>query len=471
MSLADLWAGLGESAVWDAIQGDVRLTGSEPGLPSSFYVAAAAQASLAAAASAALALAAQRGMPRQGLTVNMAHAAAECSGYFAIDGRVPDLWDKYSGVFKTRDGWVRIHANFAHHRDVALGLLGLQAGEHTTKADVEQALQSWSAQDFEDAAAAKGGIVARLRTREQWLAHPQSAAVIASELVQIDAIENIAKNVQRTPANSVFSSMVARRRPLESLRVLDLTRIIAGPTATRTLAAYGADVLMINGPHLPNIEAVADMSRGKRSAQLDARTTEGAQALNNLVAQAHVWVQGYRPGALDALGFSAEALAAINPNLIVVELSAYGWSGPWSQRRGFDSIVQTGTGLNADESAAAGVDLSESAPKAFPVQILDYAAGYLLAFGAQVALLRQLRGEAAAQRVRVSLARVAEWVRSLGRQDGLQAVKPDVAPYLYTEPSGFGQLTAMRHAAVFENTKATWTLPSMPPGSHAPSWS
>jgi crotonobetainyl-CoA:carnitine CoA-transferase CaiB-like acyl-CoA transferase len=202
--------------------------------------------------------------------------------------------------------------------------------------------------------------------------------------------------------------------------VLELTRILAGPVAGRTLAAYGADVLLVNSPALPNIDAIADTSRGKRSAHVDLRTDAGRDTLRVLVRDAHVFMQAYRPGALDALGFGAETLAAIAPGIVCVSLSAYGHVGPWAGRRGFDSLVQTATGFNVAEAQAAGA----ASPKAMPVQILDYAAGFLMAFGTAVALRRQAT-EGGSWHVRVSLAGTGRWLRSLGRvPDGLAARAP-----------------------------------------------
>jgi crotonobetainyl-CoA:carnitine CoA-transferase CaiB-like acyl-CoA transferase len=149
---------------------------------------------------------------------------------------------------------------------------------------------------------------------------------------------------------------------------------------------------------------------------------------------------------------------------VCVSLSAYGWAGPWAGRRGFDSLVQTATGFNAAEAAA----LHASTPQAMPMQILDYAAGHLLAFGAQAALLRQ-QAQGGSWHVKVSLAGVAQWLRSLGRVLP-SAQLPPVEPYLQTWPSGYGTLQALRHAAQFSRTPARWLRPSMPPGSHEPRW-
>ncbi len=271
------------------------LIGADPVLPSSFAVGTAAQTSVAAAALAAVELGHVRGQPYQQVSVDMTHAALECSGWFSLDGVTPNIWDKFSGLYRCADGWVRIHANFAHHRDGALRLLGLLA-ETAQRADAERELLSWRALDFEQAAADAGLVVAACRCFAEWDAHPQGQAVAALPLF---TIERIGDAEPRT-----LSALNADDRPLTGLRVLDLTRILAGPVCGRMLAAYGADVMLINSPHLPNIESIADTSRGKLSAHADLRTSEGRDALKNLLATSHVFVQGYRPGALTDHGLA-----------------------------------------------------------------------------------------------------------------------------------------------------------------------
>jgi len=248
--------------------------------------------------------------------------------------------------------------------------------------------------------------------------------------------------------------------------VLDLTRILAGPVGTRALAAYGADVLLVNSPHLPNIDAIADTSRGKLSAHADLREPAGRAAFDAVLSDAHVFVQGYRPGGLQQLGYGAEALAESCPGIVAVSLSAYGPAGPWAARRGFDSLVQTATGFNHAEAQAFG----SGAARALPTQILDHASGYLMALGACTALLRQQR-EGGSWWVQVSLAATGHWLRSLGRvEQGFDAAAPDFAPFADTVDSGFGRLSALRHAAQLSATPAGWDRPSVPPGTHPLAW-
>ncbi len=459
-ALADLWhhAGLPAEALDHA-----DLSGADPVLPSSFAVATAAQASLGAAALAAAELWHLRTGRRQQVQVPREHAALECCGHFTLDGKALDLWDKLSGLYpcgadRGEPGWVRIHANFAHHRDGALALLGCPEGPATERAEVTQALRRWRAEDFETAAADAGLVATAARSFEAWDLHPQARALATQPTVGIERIG--------AGGPSSWPTLAAGARPLQGLRVLDLTRILAGPVAGRTLAAYGADVMLVNSPNLPNIEAIAETSRGKLSAHIDLQTAAGRDVLQALVREAHVFLQGYRPGGLAALGFGPQDLARLRPGIVVVSLSAYGPVGPWAGRRGFDSLVQTATGFNHAEAQAAGA----GEPKALPMQILDYAAGHLLAFGAQAALWRQAR-EGGSWHVQVSLAGVGHWLRSLGRvPGGLAASRPAAEPYLEREASGFGELAALRHAARFSETPARWVRPSMPPGTHPAAW-
>ena len=452
MSLGGLWrlAGLPAAALPFAKQ-----LGSDPVFPSSFAIGEAAQSTIAAAALAACEVGHQRGQARQQVTVDMTHAAVECTGWFSIDGRVPDLWDKFSGLYRCADGWVRVHANFAHHREGALRLLGLDPAT-AERADAEKAIQSWRARDFEQAAADASLVATALRTFDEWDASEQGQAIARQPLFTIERVGD----AEPLP----LPALAPDQRPLEGIRVLDLTRILAGPVGGRALAAYGADVMLVNSPHLPNIEAIADTSRGKRSAHVDLRSDEGRQAMDSLLREANVFIQGYRPGALKRLGYGVEEVVRKRPGIVYVSLSAYGEQGPWAQRRGFDSLVQTAMGFNHAEGQAF-----ERKPRPLPMQILDEATGYLIAMGAAAALWRQQR-EGGSWHVRVSLAQTGQWVRSLARVDGAKVKKPDIEMYLETSESGFGELKAVRHSAQLERTPAKWTRPSVPPGSDSPRW-
>lgn len=453
-ALPDVWAcgDLPSDALAHAI-----LTGTDPVLPSSFAVGTAAQSSVAAAALAACELGHVRGQARQNVSVDMQHAALECSGWFSLNGLVPDPWDKFSGCYRCADGWVRIHANFAHHRDGALRLLGLSS-KAAQRADAERVMLTWKARDFEQAAAGAGLVVAALRSFEQWDQHPQGQAVAALPLMRFERIGE-------APPREL-SVLHADDRPLTGVRVLDLTRILAGPVCGRALAAYGAEVMLVNSPNLPNIESIADTSRGKLSAHVDLRTPDGRAALERLTGDAHVFVQGYRPGGLNVLGFSPQAIAERRPGIVCVSLSAYGETGPWRERRGFDSLVQTATGFNHAEAEAAG----SSDPKPLPMQILDYATGHLMAFAASAALRRQAL-EGGSWYVRLSLAQTGRWIRNLGRiENGFAVTRPDRAPYLESAASGFGELVALRHSAQLARTPVRSARPSMPPGAHPPLW-
>ena len=452
--LSHIWSlgGLSPQAL-----GCVDLSGTDPVLPSSFAVGTAAQTSIAAAALAACELGHTRGQQRQSIGVDMVHAALECEGWFSVNGQVLDPWDTFSGLYACADGWVRVHANFAHHRDGALGLLGLSSAT-AQREDAQRALRHWKALDFEQAAADRGLVVAALRNFAEWDQHPHALAVAAQPLLTLERI-GIAPPL-------ALPELRIDQLPLTGLRVLDLTRIVAGPVAGRTLAALGADVLLVNSPHLPNMGLIAENSRGKLSCQLDLRAPDHKRAMDALVGDADVFIQGYRPGGLEALGYGPQALAARRPGIVVVSLSAYGEQGPWSQRRGFDSLVQAATGFNLAEAEAAG----SAHPKALPMQILDHASGYLMAFATAAAKVRQLQ-EGGSWHVRVSLVQTAHWLRGLGRVPaGFALTAPDRQAFLQTYASGFGSLVAVRPTPQLSRTPARWSRPSVPPGTHAPAW-
>jgi crotonobetainyl-CoA:carnitine CoA-transferase CaiB-like acyl-CoA transferase len=457
-TLAALWhsTGLPERALANA-----RLSGSDPVLPSSFAVGEAAQSTVAAAALAAAELGHLRGAVRQEISVDMTHAALECVGWFSVDGHSPDLFDALSGLYHCEDGWIRLHAVFAHHRAGALRLLRLDP-DTIQRADIEKAVGGWRALELEAAAAEAGLVLTAMRTFDAWDATEQGRAVAAQPLFSLERLSD----APPLPLSTLDGETSQCRLPLEGVRILDFTRILAGPVGGRTLAGYGADVMLINAPYLPNIDAIAETSRGKLSAHVDLRTSAGQETLHQLLKDTHVLIQGYRPGGLAKLGVSPADVARSHPGIIYVTLSAYGREGSWSQRRGFDSLVQTAMGFNAAEGEAAG----QSQPRALPMQILDHATGYLIAMCVSVALIRQQQ-EGGSWHVNLSLAQTGHWLRRLGRiQNGFDVTKPSAEPYLETTASGFGRLTALRHSAQFSSSPSVWAKPSMPPGSHAAAW-
>ena len=436
--LSDIWTSAGgDPAALDA----VTLTGEEPQLPSSFRVAAAAQASVAATGLAAANIWKLRSGEAQNVAVDMRHAVVECRSerYLRVDGKLPPpAWDAIAGIYRTRDQrFVRLHTNFRHHRDAVCRVLNCRA----ERDDVQAALMGWDAEAFESAAYAGGCVVSMMRSHDEWSALPHAQALAKLPLISIEKIGEAAP--KPWPKGD---------RPLAGLRVLDLSRVIAGPVAGRTLAAHGADVMLVSGPDLPAISWLTiDNSRGKLSSFVELKSEQGRSTLRDLLAQSDIFSQGYRPRALAALGFSPEDAAKINPGIVYVTLSAYGHAGPWAERRGFDSLVQTSTGFNHAEGQAAGVD----GPKELPAQMLDHATGYFMAFGAMMAKARQSR-EGGSWHVRVSLAQTGRWLWNLGRvADGFKTEDlkgESVKPLMEELASGFGQLSSVKPSAILSKT-------------------
>lgn len=437
----------------------VALRGTEPALPSTFKVGTMAQATIAASALAAAEFWALRTGRRQLVAVDMAHAVAEFRSerYLRVDGHPEErIWDKVAGVYQTGDGrYVRVHANMPHHRAGTLAMLGADYDRES----VARKLQDWTGEGLETAAAENGLVITMMRSPEEWRAHPQGTAVDALPLFEIMRIGDAPPRARP-----------AAERPLSDIRVLDLTRVIAGPVCGRTLANHGADVLSVTGPGIPDIPAlVMDGGRGKLRTEIDLRQDEGRDTLRRLAASADVFVQGYRPGALAAKGFAPQQLAEMSPGIVCVSLSAWSHAGPWSERRGFDSLVQNANGLNHAEAVAAGA----KGPKELPCQALDHGTGMLMAMGAMVALKRQAE-EGGSWLVRVSLAQTGAWLWRLGRlAKGLEArdqTRDETAGILETSDSGFGRMTAVRHAGLLSESLPRLDRPSMPLGTHSPAW-
>lgn len=400
MLFSDAWAALGGArAAADRVRvqhGDAAL------LPSSLQAMDAMLAAVATSTLAAAVLdAARSGSDVCPVTIDGPHVAlaTRSERYTQVEGRdrESNLFAPLSRFWPTADGWLRTHANYAWHRDRALAVLGCD--DHP--ASVASAIRAWRGDDLEDALNAAGALGYVVRQREDWNAHPQGRAVGALPLA---ASLHISGGRSRAVART--------GRFAEDVRVLDLTRVIAGPVATRTLAAWGADVLRVDSPRLPEIAHQAvDVLPGKRSALLDFDEPAGRARLDELLIEADVLVLGYRPGALDRYGLAPDVLAERYPHLSVVQLSAWGLIGPWSDRRGFDSLVQCATGIAAAEGNA-------SEPGAMPAQVLDHATGYLAAAAALLSVAGA-HGGGPATHWTLSLAQTANWLVRGGLQDRL----------------------------------------------------
>jgi CoA transferase family III len=423
--LPDVWTSLGGAPEELA---RIRFDGPPAVLRSTFPVT-----DVGAAAVGASLLAATRGVPVAVDTGALA-VALRSERHVRLDGRaVGSPFDPLSAFHRTSDGWLRLHANYPWHRAAALRVLGC------AEADVRAAIAERGALELETALHDAGGVGAAVRTEAAW----RAAAGPPPPLVERRVLGD------------------APPRPARRPRVLDLTRVIAGPVATRTLAAHGADVLRLDAPHRPEIPLQAyDTLPGKRSALLDLAAP--GPAFEELLAGADIVVAGYRPGALDRFGLAPAELAHRHPGLVVVTLSAWGREGRWAHRRGFDSIVQAACGI-ADVEGTGGV------PGALPAQVLDHATGYLAAAGALLALDAQRRA-GGTHHVRLALAGTAAWLQSLprARPDDVPAVDP--APHLVELDAPDGRLTLARPPGAIDGRVLSWPPPAPAYGAAEPRW-
>jgi crotonobetainyl-CoA:carnitine CoA-transferase CaiB-like acyl-CoA transferase len=432
--------------------------GADPVIPTRFRVGTAGSAALAALGIAASRVGELRGLPPQQATVELKAAtlSLRSSRYLRIDGHPPPPpWDPMSGFYPTRDGWISIHCNFPNHRHAALKVL--QTESDRKKAEASSA--RWAGEELEDAIHAAQGCAGFVRSAEKWQQHPQAQAVARQPLIEITRI-----------GDAPLEPLAKARRPLAGVRVLDVTRVLAGPTCARSLAEHGADVLKISATHLPDNGAVElDTGIGKLSARLDLRKEQDSSVLKNLIREADVFSQSYRPGSLAARGFSAEALATMRPGIVCVSLSAWGTTGPWQARRGFDSIVQAVSGL-AHAHGEGGK------PKLLPVSAIDYVSGYLMAFGAMVALERRAR-EGGSWLVRVALARIGHWIAERGtvpdsawRSLPVDVPEAELAPLMGEMQAAGARLRYLRPVLQLSHTPPYWARPPVPLGTHAPIW-
>lgn len=433
---------------WSALGGDpelldlVQVSGQPAGLlPSTLAALPAMTAAVAVSALAAAVLDRARGSTAWApVVVDVEHVAvaARSERYARTAGaKQVELFAPLSRFFRTADGWIRLHANYPWHRDRAPSVLGCASRPES----VEQAVLAWSGEALENALATAGALGYMVRDVKAWRAHPQGRAVSGLPLVQ-------------TQAGGVAGRVVSSGRAASGLRVLDLTRVIAGPVATRTLAGWGAEVLRLDSPDLPEIPAQAvDTLPGKRSAELDLRQPKGRDRIEVLLGQADLLVQGYRPGALAQYGLDPEELASRHPHLTVVSLSAWGSAGPWAGWRGFDSLVQCSTGIADAEGDGSG------RPGALPAQVLDHATGYLAAAASLLALADVQQGRPA-RAVQLSLAQTAQWLLSAGTMPRLPARELDGGAYLVTLHGASKPVKVVRAPGRAGDLTPMWTFTS-----------
>ncbi len=446
---------------WEAIAdgtrhegGGLRLTGPRVTLPARFDVTGLAVGAVSCAMLAAARLLAER----QGSDIapDVRIDSREASVAFASESRFmpvgwerPPLWDPIAGNYRTSDGWIRLHTNYPHHRTAVETLL--DAADRDT---VQERVSSLSAVELEQAVVDAGGAAAAMRSREQWLETEAGAATIHAP---------VATTTWRdATGDAKWADGV--ELPFQGLRVLDLTRVIAGPVCTKFLAGHGADVLRIDPPGFEEVASVLpETTAGKRTAMLDLTTTDGHTRFDALVTDAHVLVCGLRADALARLGYDDERLRSLNPDLVVARLDAYGWSGPWRDRRGFDNLVQMSSGI-----AANGPD-DGSAPVPLPVQALDHATGWLLGAAIARSLTRRLTENRTAT-VHASLIGTANLLFSLPRpEDSPDPESLEEVP-LVERSTAWGRLRAVGPAGHIHGVSPALRHDAGPLGRHEARW-
>jgi crotonobetainyl-CoA:carnitine CoA-transferase CaiB-like acyl-CoA transferase len=444
----------------DALAG-LTTTGPRQVLPSVFDVTGLAAGSIAAATLAAAEFhAARTGARPRAVSVD---SRAACAAFAAealftpVGWDRPEVWDPIAGNYQAQDAWVRLHTNYAYHRAAVEQVLGARDQEA-----VAAAVREWKAGELEAAVVGAGGCAAVMRTREQWLASPPGLATAGAPALST-TFKGLSPRTSPASAAPAAHHEAAAVAPFSGIRVLDLTRVIAGPVATKFLAAYGADVLRVDPPGFQEVAAILpETTAGKRATALDLTTPDGRRAFEGLLATADVLVSGLRADALDKLGYDDGTLAALSPALIIASHNAYGWDGPWRDRRGFDSLVQMSCGI----AAAPGQDR----PAPLPVQALDHATGYLLATAVGRALTRRLT-ESAVSRVRASLIGTAGLLWSLPRP---QAQPPRPGPGEFTlvdTATAWGPARRVPPAGEIAGIEAGWRVEAGPLGRHEPAWS
>jgi crotonobetainyl-CoA:carnitine CoA-transferase CaiB-like acyl-CoA transferase len=439
----------------------IEFTGSDPVLPTQFRVGELGAAAIGASALMAARIWELRGGHAQHVqvAVDAAAAAMRSSRYLQRDPaprRAQLAEGRGLGFYLTRDGrWIYFQRLFPHHQARLVEVLKCRYEEDA----ITEAVARWEGQALEEAVVANGACAGLIRTREEWMAHDQAQAVASLPTLEVTRVSSS----EREPFGN-------GPLPLSDVRVLDMTRVLAGPTCGRTLAEHGAQVLRVGTDRFPDNEIMMmDTGHGKRSCVLDLTTGTDRQRLRSLIGAADIFVQGYRPGAVARLGFSPEDVVDLRPGIIYVTLSAFSHEGPWQGRRGFDSVVQSVSGF-ADAMA------KEGRPRPIPANPLDYATGYLLAFGAMVALRRRAV-EGGSFVVRASLAQTGHWLSELSPLDPLVAStqQADLSEsrldsLMTSADTPFGRLRYLAPAAQLSDTPGRWDLPTRPLDHDAPEW-
>ena len=437
---------------------------TDPNLPTPFRIGETSAAALAAVGLAVSDIWTLRTGRSQQVAVDARQATASLrSGHYMQMEGAPVSTERNTvmGVYPARNGrWSYLHCNFPNHRAAALSVLGVPEDREA----VRKAVAGWDALELEEAIIAAKGAGGMVRTMDEWAKHPQAAAIASLPLMEI------VKTGESAP-----EKLPDGHRPLSGIRVLDLTRVLAGPTCARTLAEHGADVLKITGAHLPNLGYQEyDTGHGKLSAHLDLREARDVETLRGLVRDADAFSQGYRPGTLGARGFSPEALAKLRPGIVIVSLCAFGHVGPWASRRGFDTVVQTVSGITSRQGEL--FPGAEPGPQFYPVSAIDYLTGYLMAFGAIVALTRRAR-EGGSWLVRISLAQTGRWLVGRGQVPETQLrdvpkefTAEEIERWSTTSETPVGRLRHLAPVVRMSETPPRWARPSVPLGYNEPVW-
>ena len=446
--------------IWQALNGNpehldhLAFTGAGD-LPSVFAVTDLASAAIGAASLAISEMIEVSSNGRPSVVVDRRLASFWFGASIRPQGwQTAPIWDAVAGDYRAADGWIRLHTNAAHHREAALAVLGAPA----EKEAVARAVSKWQASSLEAAIVEQRGCAAAMRSLEDWAVHPQGRAVAAEPLLH----RSLAAAASTPPWR------VACERPLQGIRVLDLTRILAGPVSTRFLAGFGADVLRIDPLVWEEPNLVPDVVLGKRCARLDLKHATDRAIFEHLLSQADVLVHGYRSDALAQLGLDAQRRRQLNPALVDVSLDAYGWSGPWQGRRGFDSLVQMSSGI-----ADAGMRrLGRDVPMPLPVQALDHATGYVMAAAVVRGLTQRLTTGAGCE-VRASLARTAKLLVDGGcSQYAAQPLDSEAGSDFADaiELTAWGPARRLKPPALVDGAPMHWDYPSTSLGSSPAAW-